>query len=167
MRLVRRCVTPGRLGLVVGTLAITGCVAIPSGYEHPQDDRYLYGYGRYAAPLPGYNWWYPHQYGPAGYYGLAGYPPPIVVVRDDRNGHRHDHGKGPDDGRGEQGERHRDRDRDHDRRRDGTTVDPVSGHGPRSGERQTAPQVVDEDGEQPAPVRRRIGARPQSPPPAE
>ena len=171
MRLVRRCVTPGRLGLVVGTLAITGCVAIPSGDEYSHGNHYLYGYRQYAAPPPGYYWWYPRQYGPSGYYRPAGYPPPIVVVRDDRNDHHHDHAKGPDDGRGDQGERHRDRDRDrdrdHDRHRDTTTVDPTPGHGPRSGESQTAPQVVDEDGEQPAPGRRRRGARPQSPLPAE
>jgi len=155
MRPVHRCVTPRRLGLVVGTLAITGCVSIPYGYEYPQDNRYLYGYGQYATPPPGYYWWYPRQY------GSSGYPPPIVVVRDDHD--RHHHGKGPDDGRGDRGGRDRDRDRDRDR----ATVDPAPGRVLRSGESRTAPHVVPEDGEQTAPLRRRSGSRPQSPPEPE
>lgn len=155
MRLVRRCVTPGRLGLVVGTLALAGCVVPPYGYDYPQDDHYLYGYGQYAAAPPGYYWWYPRPYGPSGY------PPPIVVVRDDHD--RHDHGKGPKDGRGNRGERDRDRDRD----RDGATVDPLPSRVLRPGESRTAPLVVPEDGEQPAPIRRRSGSRPQSPLPEE
>lgn len=173
MRSVGRCVILERLGLFVGTLALAGCVVTPTAYDNPLDDHYLYGYGQfgyrqygygqygygpYAAPPPGYYWWYPRQYGPAGY------PPPFVFMHDDRYDHRHDR-PGDRPPRGDHDRHGRDRDRD------GGTVVPspgrVPGPVPRSGERRTAPQVVPDDGEQPVPVRRRSGSRPQSPPPEE
>jgi hypothetical protein len=180
MRLALGCIAVGRVGLVFGALVLAGCVSAPAPYyENPLDGYYGQGYSRpYGAPPPGYYWWYPYQYGPQGY------PPSFIVVRDDRGDHdRHDDGRGPNDDR-----------RDHDARdRDPDSVRPVPGRVPRTGERRPPPQVVPtkhsgqpvrlppagateesdavpfvrEDGQRPAPVRRRGGSRPQTPLPEE
>lgn len=164
MRLGLGCIAVGRVGLVFGALVLAGCVAAPAPYyENPLDGYYGQGYNRpYGAPPPGYYWWYPYHY------GLVGYPPSFIVVRDDR---------GDRDGR--------------DRNPD--SVRPVPGRVPPTGERRPPPQVVPtedssqpvrlppvgaaeesdavptvrDDGQRPAPVRRRGGSRPQSTLPEE
>jgi len=161
MRLGLGCIAVGRVGLVFGALVLAGCVAAPTPYYgNPLDGYYGQGYSRpYGAPSPGYYWWYPYHYGPQGY------PPSFIVVRDDRDDHRY----------GQPGQR------------------PVPGRVPRTGERRPPPQVVPtedssqpvrlppagaaeesdavpsvrDDGQRPAPVRRRGGSRSQSALPAE
>ena len=194
MRLGLGCIAVGRVGLVFGALVLAGCVAAPAPYyENPLDGYYGQGYNRpYGAPSPGYYWWYPYQYGPQGYppsfivvrddrddhrYGRPGQRPP--GGDHDRN----DDGKGPNDDRGDRDGRERDPD----------SVRPVPGRVPRTGERRPPPQVVPtedsgqpvrlppagaaeesdavpsvrDDGQRPAPVRRRGGSRPQSTLPEE
>ena len=103
-----------RCAVLVGSLALTGCV--PSGfvYDLPQDRYYSSGSGYYSAVQPGY-------YGQPAYYGPPGYGPRVVYVD-------HDHDR--DDCRHE-GHRDRRDERDDRDRRDAPADRPPAPRAPR------------------------------------
>ncbi len=120
MRPLNRSDSTVRCGLLLGTLALTGCV--PSGfvYDLPQDRYYDSGSSYYSAGTPGY-------YGQPYYYGQPGQYPRVVYVDHPHNSDdcRHDSHR---DRREEQNDRNERSDRD---RRDAPSDRPPSPRAPR------------------------------------
>jgi hypothetical protein len=109
-----------RCGLLLGTLALAGCV--PSGfvYDLPQHRYYDNGSSYYSAGTPGY-------YGQPYYYGQPGQYPRVVYVDHDhdRDDCRHESHR---DRREERNDRNERSDRD---RRDAPSDRPPSPRAPR------------------------------------
>lgn len=91
-----------RCTVLLGTLALAGCV--PSGfvYDLPQDRYYSSGSSYYSAGTPGY-------YGQPYYYGQPGYYPRVVYADHDhdRDDCRHESHRDPRDERSERNDRDR------------------------------------------------------------
>lgn len=85
MRPIPRGFSKARIGFVVGTLALTGCV--PGAYVYEDAPVAYYGGGSayYTSPAPAY-YGYPGYHGYPGYYRYAPYPPRVVYVDHDHRG---------------------------------------------------------------------------------
>lgn len=125
MRPIRKDVSMARVGFIVGTLALAGCVPSAYVYDYPQAGYYSSGYGYYSTVQPGYyaqpgNYYYAQP----GYFGQTGSPPTVVYYEQDRDGDSHDRDHDRHDG-GNDVDRH---DRDgHDGRNDHYSQDGRSG----------------------------------------
>ena len=137
MRPIRNGVSTAHVALIVGALALTGCVPGAYVYDYPPDGYYSGGYGYYSTVQPGY---YAESgyYGRPGYYGPTGHPPPVVYYDHDHDRDRMDRGRdGHDAHDGRNGRDGHDRD-GHDGRNergteDGHAVRPPPHAPPRSG----------------------------------
>ena len=112
--------TTVRFGLLLGTLALAGCV--PSGfvYDLPQNRYYDSGGSYYSGGTPGY-------YGQPYYYGQPGQYPRVVYVD-----HDHDRDECPHESHRERREERNDRNGRNDRdRRDAPADSPPSPRAPR------------------------------------
>lgn len=134
-----------RVALVLGTLAVAGCV--PGAYVHEVPGTYYGGSGTYYPPPT-------HYYGSPGYYGYAPYAPRVVYVDHDHRGDdcRHQSHRGGNDHNDHNDRNDRD-DRIDQRHHRDPPAGPQAGAGPpaatpedRGSRRERVRQMADGEG---------------------